>query len=335
EKCHFMVKEGIVLSHKISKSEIKVDRAKVDVIAKLPRPTSVKGVRGAENLAADHLSRLDNPQQDELKKKEIIETFPLETLGMIAFRGDSSTPWFADFANYHAGNFIVKGMSSQQKKKFFKDVKHYFWDDPYLFKIYVDQVIRRCVQGQEAVDILMACHNGPIGGHHGANLTAKKSLILTSGQVEVSNRGLKRILERTIGENRATWSDKLNDALWAFRTAFKTPIREKTKKIHDSKIKNRVFNIGDRVLLFNSRLKIFSRKLKTCWTGPFTVAYVFPYGTIELSQADGPNFKVTDTSKVDKNKAKRTKSGTGMKRVQEIKVEGEFISNLIPLILYP
>ncbi|GKB24160.1 hypothetical protein Tco_0863561 [Tanacetum coccineum] len=67
--------------------------------------------------------------------------------------------------------------------------------------------------------------------------------------------------------------------------------KEKTKKIHDSKIKKRVFNIGDRVLLFNSRLKIFSSKLKTRWTGPFTVAQVFPYGTVELSQTDGPNFK--------------------------------------------
>ncbi|GJS17125.1 reverse transcriptase domain-containing protein [Tanacetum coccineum] len=126
----------------------------------------------------------------------------------------------------------------------------------------------------------------------------------TSGQVEVSNRGLKRILERTVGENRTFWSDKLDDALWAFRTAYKTPIgctpyklvygkachlpiekvqlnelnelrdeayensliyKEKTKRIHDSKIKNRVFNVGDRVLLFNSRLKIFSGKLKTRW----------------------------------------------------------------------
>ncbi|GKA06727.1 hypothetical protein Tco_0685951, partial [Tanacetum coccineum] len=68
--------------------------------------------------------------------------------------------------------------------------------------------------------------------------------------------------------------------------------KEKTKKIHDSKIKNRVFNVGDRVLLFNSRLKIFSGKLKTRWTGPFTVTQVFPYGTVELSQTDGPNFKV-------------------------------------------
>ncbi|GKF41510.1 reverse transcriptase domain-containing protein [Tanacetum coccineum] len=67
--------------------------------------------------------------------------------------------------------------------------------------------------------------------------------------------------------------------------------KEKTKRIHDAKIKNRVFNIGDRVLLFNSRLKIFSSKLKSRWSGPFTVTQVFPYGTVELSQNSGPNFK--------------------------------------------
>nr|GEU78473.1 reverse transcriptase domain-containing protein [Tanacetum cinerariifolium] len=147
----------------------------------------------------------------------------------------------------------------------------------------------------------------------------------TSGQVEVSNHGLKRILERTVGENHASWFDKLDDALWAFSTAFKTPIgctpyktavdhrkvqlnelnklrdqayensliyKENTKRIHDSKIKNRVFNVGDRVLLFNSLLKIFSEKLKTRWSGPFTITKVFPYGTVELSQTDEPNFKV-------------------------------------------
>ncbi|GKA94453.1 reverse transcriptase domain-containing protein [Tanacetum coccineum] len=133
----------------------------------------IRDKKGAENLAADHLSRLENPHQDKLENKEITETFPLETLGSVALRVDS-TPWFADFANYHAGNFIVKGMSSQQKNKFFKDVKHYFWDDPFLFKICADQMIRRCVHGKEALDILEACHNGPTGGHHGANLTAKK-----------------------------------------------------------------------------------------------------------------------------------------------------------------
>ncbi|GJS47377.1 reverse transcriptase domain-containing protein [Tanacetum coccineum] len=220
EKSHFMVKEGIVLGHKISKSGIEVDRAKVEVIAKLPPSVSYKTFRklahpndplleketpfffseelytdhsaikylfakkdakarlmrwilllqefdveirdkkGAENLAADHLSRLENPHQNEFENKEITETFPLETLGSVALR-DDSTPWFADFANYHAGNFIVKGMSTQQKNKFFKDVKHYFWDDPFLFKICADQVIRRCVSGQEAFDILKACHMLP------------------------------------------------------------------------------------------------------------------------------------------------------------------------------
>ncbi|GJX47787.1 reverse transcriptase domain-containing protein [Tanacetum coccineum] len=316
EKSHFMVKEGIVLGHKISKSGIEVDRAKVDVIAKLPHPTTVKGVRsflghagfyrrfiqdfskiarpmthlleketpfffskeciesfntlkrklteapiliapdwdlpfelmcdasdfaigavlgqrknkhfqpihyasktmteaqahytttekellavvyakvarqdscrwilllqefdidvrdkkGAENLAADHLSRLENPHQDKFENKEINEAFPLETLGSIALK-DDSTPWFADFANYHAGKFVIKGMTSQQKNKFFKDVKHYFWDDPFLFKNCADQVIRRCVSGQEALDILKACHSGPTGGHYGANYTARK-----------------------------------------------------------------------------------------------------------------------------------------------------------------
>nr|GEZ83330.1 reverse transcriptase domain-containing protein [Tanacetum cinerariifolium] len=132
-------------------------------------------------------------------------------------------------------------MSSQQRNKFFKDVKHYLWDYPFLFKICVDQVIRRCIHGQEAIDILKACHYGPIEGHHGPNYTAKKFAKITlkfgvthrlatpyhpqtSGQVEVLNRGLKRILKRKVGENHASWSDKLDDALWTFRTAYKTPI---------------------------------------------------------------------------------------------------------------
>nr|GFB92052.1 reverse transcriptase domain-containing protein [Tanacetum cinerariifolium] len=90
--------------------------------------------KGAKNLAADHLSRLENPYENVFDPKEINEKFPLETLSMVTSRGTSDTPWFADFANYHAGNFLVKGMSTQQKNKFFKDVKHYFWDDPFLFK---------------------------------------------------------------------------------------------------------------------------------------------------------------------------------------------------------
>nr|GEY38224.1 reverse transcriptase domain-containing protein [Tanacetum cinerariifolium] len=134
----------------------------------------VVDTKGAENLAADHLSRLENPHQNVLDPKEINESFPIETLNFVSTCSNSSTPWFADFANYHARNFVFKGMSSQQKSKFFKDVKHYLWDDPFLFKICANQVIRRCVHGQEAIDILKACHYGPTGGHHGSNYTAKK-----------------------------------------------------------------------------------------------------------------------------------------------------------------
>nr|GEY79187.1 reverse transcriptase domain-containing protein [Tanacetum cinerariifolium] len=105
---------------------------------------AIGAVLGQQNLAADHLSRLENPDKDVFENNVINENFPLETLGKIS---SGSTPWFADFANFHAGNFIVKGMSSQQKK---------------------------CVHGQEAFDILKACHEGPTRGHHGANFTAKK-----------------------------------------------------------------------------------------------------------------------------------------------------------------
>nr|GEY86837.1 reverse transcriptase domain-containing protein [Tanacetum cinerariifolium] len=133
----------------------------------------VVDTKGAKNYAADHLSCLENPYENVFDPKEINESFPLETISKLAHH-DQSTLWFADFANYHAGKFIIKGMTTQQKNKFFKDVKHYFWDDPYLFKTYADQVIQRCVAGQEVVDILIACHSGPTGGHYGANYTAKK-----------------------------------------------------------------------------------------------------------------------------------------------------------------
>nr|GEZ92002.1 reverse transcriptase domain-containing protein [Tanacetum cinerariifolium] len=129
--------------------------------------------KGAENYAADHLSRLENPYENIFNPKEINETFPLESPNKVAHQ-DPSTPWFADFTNYHAGNFIIKDMTSHQKQIFFKDARHYFWDDPYLFRTYPDQIIQRCVAGQEAIDILNACHSGPTGGHYGANYTAKK-----------------------------------------------------------------------------------------------------------------------------------------------------------------
>ncbi|GJW57727.1 reverse transcriptase domain-containing protein [Tanacetum coccineum] len=116
----------------------------------------------------------------------------------------------------------------------------------------------------------------------------------TSGQVEVTNQGLKRILERTVGTAGDHRKLQLNELSELRDQAYENSLiyKEKTKKLHDSKIKNRIFNVGDQVLLFNSRLKIFSGKLKSRWSGPFTINEVFSYGTTKLSHPDGSNFKV-------------------------------------------
>nr|GEV08266.1 reverse transcriptase domain-containing protein [Tanacetum cinerariifolium] len=182
EKCHFMVKEGIVLGNKISKNGLEVDRAKVDVIANLPNPTTVKVrkipsrgysgwfssyknlislsvIRKGQRISRQNLFRLENPHKDVFENKDINENFTLETLGKIS---SGSTPC----------------------DKFAKVMSKY-------------GVAHR---------LATAYHPQ------------------TSGQVEVSNRGFKRILERMIGENHASWFEKLEDALWAFWTAYKTPI---------------------------------------------------------------------------------------------------------------
>nr|GEU39440.1 reverse transcriptase domain-containing protein [Tanacetum cinerariifolium] len=312
EKCHFMCREGIVLGHKISKSGIGVDRAKVDVIAKLPHPTTVKGVRsflghaecidtfdtlkkklteapilvvpdwnlpfelmcdasdyaigavlgqrkskhfqpihyprllrwvlllqefditildkkGSKNLAADHLSRFENPHQDVLENKDINEQFTLETLGSLT---SYSTPWFADISNFHAGNFIKKGLTSQQKKKFFKDLlkssKLAIRD--LLGAIMVPNSQGRSDRGTHICNDQFSRVMIKYGVTHRLATAYHPQ---TSGQVKVSNRGLKQILKRMVGENHASWSDKLDDVLWAFRTAYKTLIGLRKPKIHN------------------------------------------------------------------------------------------------------
>nr|GEX89684.1 reverse transcriptase domain-containing protein [Tanacetum cinerariifolium] len=269
---------------------------------------AVLDTKGAKNLAVDHLSRLENPYENVLDPKEINETFPLETLGMVTFRGDSNALWFADFANYHAGNFIVKGGHHGVNLT----AKKIFDSGFFCPTIYKDahEFVKNCnscqrqgkisqrgempqnsIQVCEMFDVWGIDFMGPFSssrrnkyiivavdylskwveakalptndarvvckflkslftrfgspraiisdrGTHFSNDQFTKVMLKyrvthrlstayhpqTSGQVEVSNHGLKRILERTIGENRASWSDKLDDALWAFHTAYKTAI---------------------------------------------------------------------------------------------------------------
>nr|GEV35198.1 reverse transcriptase domain-containing protein [Tanacetum cinerariifolium] len=186
EKSHFMVKEGIVLGHKISKNGIEVDKAKVEVIAKLPHSTIVKVIdtKGAENLATDHLSRLENPHQNVLDPKVVNESFPLETLNMVSFCGNSSTPWkpltFSRLATMDSSGDIMARTTLPKRfgtpRAIISDHSTFFYNDQFAKVMLKYGVTHR---------LATAYHPQ------------------TSGQVEVSNRGLKRILERTVGENLA------------------------------------------------------------------------------------------------------------------------------------
>nr|GEU38600.1 reverse transcriptase domain-containing protein [Tanacetum cinerariifolium] len=290
EKSHFMVKEGIVLGHKISRNGIEVDRAKVDVIAKLPHPTIVK-----ENLAADHLSRLENPYKNVLDPKEINEKFPLETLSMVTFRGDSSAP--GPFLSSRGNKYILvavdylskwveaKALPTNDARVVCKFLKSLFARFGSPRAIISDRGTHFC-NDQFAKVMLKYEVSHPLSTMYHPQ---------TSGQVEVSNRGLKRILGRTIGENRASWSDKLDDALWAFRTAYKTTIGCTPYKLVYGKACHLPIELEHKAYWALKQANFdlaVAGKLKTRWSGPFTIAKVFPYGTVELSQANGPNFKV-------------------------------------------
>ena len=136
----------------------------------------IRDKKGAENFVADHLSRLEFVSNKEGSKDEIQEDFPDEYLFKVTPLPD---PWYADFANYLAGNILPMHFSAQDKKKFFSDIKHYLWEDPYLYKVCADQVIRRCVPKEEVSSILYHCHSREAGGHFGATRTAAK--VLQSG----------------------------------------------------------------------------------------------------------------------------------------------------------
>ncbi|GKE24256.1 hypothetical protein Tco_1435768 [Tanacetum coccineum] len=141
-KVRFMVKEGIVLGHKISSAGIKVDKAKVNVIAKLPYPTNIKGIRNHSALkylfskqdAKPRLIRLENPELEELDEEAIRDSFPDEHLMAIYAKEPEKDPWYADYANFLVSKVMPRDLTYHLRKKFLSDLKHYIWDEPYLFK---------------------------------------------------------------------------------------------------------------------------------------------------------------------------------------------------------
>ena len=448
----------------------------------------IKDKKGTENLVADHLSRLEGARDDV----PVNDEFPDEKL--LAIEDKRAVPWFADFVNYLVAKVVPPEFNYQQKKRFFAHLKHYYWEEPILYRHRADQVIRRCVPEDEMQSILNHCHTLPCGGHFGGQRTAAKVLQLgfywptlfkdahqfvstcdkcqrmgnisrkdeppmhpilevelfdlwgidfmgpfpssynnlyillavdyvskwveaiptctndakvvaqflrshifsrfetpralitdngthfcnkvidkvfqkygvrhrtslayhpqSNGQAEVSNREIKSILEKTANSSRKDWSKKIEDALWAYRTSFKTPLgmspfrivygkachlpvelehraywatrqlnmdstladkkrllqlselyefrneayenariyKEKTKAWHDKHITRKEFKAGQQVLLFNSRLKLFPGKLKSRWSGPFTVTMVFSHGGAEVTHPKKGTFTVT------------------------------------------
>nr|GEV51260.1 reverse transcriptase domain-containing protein [Tanacetum cinerariifolium] len=212
--------------------------------------------KGVENLVADHLSRLENPHQNMLDPKEINKSFPLETLNLVSTHEGVYTAkkplTFLRLATMEPPRDTMAQITQPRRSKWV-EAKALLTNDARV----VCKFLKISLPDLEPLEPLSA--------------------------LKYANFDLQ-----IAGDHRKVQLNELRDQAYENSLIYK----EKTKRLHDSKIKDRVFNIGDRVLLFNSRLKIFSGKLKSHWSGPFIISHVYPYGTVELAQPNGPKFNV-------------------------------------------
>nr|GEW65587.1 DNA-directed DNA polymerase [Tanacetum cinerariifolium] len=240
EKSHFMVKEGIVLGHKISKQGIEVDKAKVDVITKLPYPTTVKGIRSFLSHAGFYLRR--KPHSPAHTEHLLIAACLLGyAMHQARFRDwDISFELMCDASDFFIGAILGKIQRRDCSVGFvlLQEFTFKVIDTKGAENLAADHLSRLENPHQNVLDPKEINESFPLEtlnlvstnvckGHAKVRCHSPFNNPIspqTSGHVEVSNRGLKCILERTAGENRASWSDKLDDALWAFRTTYKTPI---------------------------------------------------------------------------------------------------------------
>nr|GEU31397.1 reverse transcriptase domain-containing protein [Tanacetum cinerariifolium] len=225
EKSHFMVKEGIVLDHKISKNGIKVDKAKVNI--------------------AQPMTRLLEKDTSFFFFKECIEAFQTlkkkltEAPILVAPDWDQPFELMCDASDFTIGIDFMGPFPSLRGNKYILVAVDYLskWVEAIALPTNDARVVCKFLKSLFLTFGTPRAIISDCGTHFCNDQLARVMLKYgvthrlptayhpqTSRQGEVSNRGLKRILERTVGENRASLSDKIDDTLWAFRTAFKTPI---------------------------------------------------------------------------------------------------------------
>ncbi|GJZ08090.1 reverse transcriptase domain-containing protein [Tanacetum coccineum] len=283
----------------------------------------------AEDLAADHLSRFENPHMEVLTKREIFDKFSNEHLMALKSKFNNDEPWYADFVNYIVGKVVPPNWTFEKRKRFFSQVKTYFWEEPYAFKLCADNIMRRCVAGSETLEILAHCHSGPTDGHHSASVTAKKvyesgfywpSVFKDANEYvcEVFDvwglyfmgpfpqfKGNKYILvavdyvskwveAQALPTNDARVVVKFLRQLFARFGVPKALISDRGTHFFNSQLEKALqrYGVGDKVLLYNSRLKMYPGKLKSKWSGPNIVKTMYPHGAIEITDRIEVSFKV-------------------------------------------